>query len=213
MSDLMEMALTIAKGFSTTIYLLCCSFVLGLVIAIPVAFLRYQKICKWLLNAIVSFLRGTPLILQLAIVYFTVPGVFGCRLSIVAAGILTFGINSSAYIAEILRAGLESLPIGQFEAAKTLRVPTYYMWKDIILPQVVRNIFPALVNESISLLKETALIATIGGLDIMRTAQLVTAERFTYFEPLCIAALYYYALALTIEKIGKRYEKRLRYHA
>jgi polar amino acid transport system permease protein len=116
-------------------------------------------------------------------------------------------LNSSAYIAEILRAGIESVPKGQFEAAKTLEVPNYYIWKDIILPQVMRNIFPSLINEVIALLKETALIGTISGMDLMRMAQTLGAEQFTYFMPLCIAAAYYYVLVLIIEYAGKIVEK------
>jgi polar amino acid transport system permease protein len=124
---------------------------------------------------------------------------------------MAFGLNSSAYIAEILRAGIENIPKGQFEAAQTLEIPCYYMWKDIILPQVIKNILPAMVSEVIALLKETALIATIGGMDIMRSAQTIAAEQFTYFIPLCIAGAYYYALVLIIEYVGKIAEKWMGY--
>ncbi len=86
------------------------------------------------------------------------------------------------------------MPKGQFEAAASLHIPAWYMWKDIILPQVVKNALPALINETIALLKETALISTIGGMDLMRNAQSVSAEHFTYFLPLCIAGFYYYML-------------------
>jgi polar amino acid transport system permease protein len=83
------------------------------------------------------------------------------------------------------------------------------MWKDIILPQVIRNILPAMLNECIDLLKETALIGTIGGMDIMRTSQTLAAERFEYFMPLCIAGMYYYFLVLFIEFIAKKIERKI----
>ena len=86
-------------------------------------------------------------------------------------------------------------------------IPNYYLWKDIILPQVLKNIFPAIINEVISLLKETALISTIGGMDLMRHAESLASEQFTYFLPLCIAGGYYYGLVLLIETIGKQAEK------
>jgi polar amino acid transport system permease protein len=124
------------------------------------------------------------------------------------AGVIAFGINSSAYVSEILRSGIESLPKGQFEAAQTLGIPKYYVWKDIILPQVVINILPAIINEIIALLKETALIATIGGMDLMRTSQTIAAEQFEYFTPLCAAGAYYYILVVIIECIGKKIENR-----
>jgi polar amino acid transport system permease protein len=143
----------------------------------------------------------------LSFIYFIAPSILGFRLSFLWAGILAFGVNSSAYVAEILRSGIESLPKGQFEAAKTLEIPHFYMWRDIILPQVIVNIFPAMVNEVIALLKETALIAMIGGLDIMRRAQTVAAEQYEYLMPLCMAGVYYYGLILFIEFIGKKIEK------
>lgn len=156
----------------------------------------------------VSIIRGTPLLLQLSLIYFLGPSL-GIHLDVVGAGILAFGLNSSAYVAEILRAGMESLPIGQFEAAKTLKIPPFYAWRDILLPQVVRRIFPAITGEVIALLKETALIATIGGADVMRRSQMIAAEKFTYFLPLCIAGLYYYGLVRLIECGARRWEKRM----
>lgn len=200
--------LFIGSGLVMTLQLLLGGLAIGFVLGTCFAVLRYKKIGVRLINRIISILRGTPLILQLSFIYFTTPNLLGIKLSILSAGILTFGLNSAAYIAEILRSGIESLPKGQFEAALALHIPPYYMWKDIILPQVIRNVFPAMINEVIALLKETALIATIGGMDIMRKSQMLAAEQFTYFMPLCIAGAYYYALVLSIEYLGKRIEKR-----
>jgi polar amino acid transport system permease protein len=160
------------------------------------------------INGIVSVIRGTPVILQLSVVYFIVPQLCGCKLDVVSTGIIAFGINSSVYVAEILRAGIESLPKGQFEAACSLGIPPFHMWRDIILPQVMMNIFPALVNETVTLLKETALIATIGGMDIMRRSQVIAAGQYEYFVPLCTAAVVYYVLVLSIEFVGRKVEER-----
>ncbi len=212
LKELMPYILFIGKGIITTLELLTGGILIGLILGAFFSILRYKKIGVIIINRIVSILRGTPLILQLSFVYFLTPGLIGVKLNIVTAGILTFGLNSSAYIAEILRSGIESLPQGQFEAAKTLQISSFYAWKDIILPQVVKNIFPAMVSEVIALLKETALISTIGGMDIMRMSQILAAEQFTYFMPLCIAGAYYYGLALCIEHLGNVIEKR-GYHA
>jgi polar amino acid transport system permease protein len=168
-------------------------------------------IILFLVVRFISIVRGTPLILQLSLIYFCVPDLIGIRLNIIETGIVAFGINSSAYVAEILRSGIENLPKGQFEAAKTLQIPNYYMWKDIILPQVIKNILPSLISETITLVKETALISTLGGLDLMRRAQLVAAEKFTYFFPILVAGAYYYLLILLIEYIGKKIEQRKNY--
>jgi polar amino acid transport system permease protein len=212
-AELIPHILFIGRGITLTLQLLTCGILIGLVFGTFFSVLRYNGFGVIIINRLISILRGTPLILQLSFVYFSFPGLFGLKLNIVTAGILTFGLNSSAYVAEILRAGIESLPKGQFEAAKTLQIPSFYAWKDLILPQVIRNILPAMTGEVVALLKETALISTIGGMDIMRTAQTLAAEQFTYFMPLCIAGAYYYGLVLCIEYVGKKIESRGRYAA
>jgi polar amino acid transport system permease protein len=211
MNEWVEHALFIGSGIIVTLQLLLGGIIIGLLLGTLFAVLRYRSIGTTIINRCISILRGTPILLQLSFVYFTAPTLIGLKLSILQAGIITFGLNSSAYMAEILRAGIENLPKGQFEAAKTLQIPNFYLWKDIILPQVIRNILPAMISEVIALLKETALIATIGGMDIMRNSQLLAAQQFTYFMPLCIAAAYYYALVLFIEYLGKKIEQRSAY--
>jgi polar amino acid transport system permease protein len=201
----------ILGGINVTLKLLTGGMFIGLIGGIFISILRYMKIGVFILNSFVSILRGTPLILQISFVYFTAPAIFDTKLSIISSGILTFGLNSSAYIAEILRAAIDNLPKGQFEASASLQIPKYFMWKDIILPQIIRNSLPSLINEIISLLKETALIGIIGGLDIMRMSQMLAAEKFTYFLPLCIAGSYYYFMVLFISFIGKYIEKRMIY--
>lgn len=207
----MQPLLFIAQGLGLSLALLLGGLLIGLCLGTCLAVLRYQAIGLKTIALFVSVIRGTPLILQLSFVYFSFPMLLGLKLSILTAGIITFGVNSGAYVSEILRSGIESLPKGQFEAAKTLHIPRFFMWRDIILPQVMRNILPAMVHETITLLKETALISTLGGMDIMRRAQAVAAEQFTYFMPLCIAGCYYYVLVLLIEYAGKKLEQKVAY--
>lgn len=208
MNELSQNLWFIGQGIALTLQLLAGGITLGLVLGSLWSIGRYYGLGKWCINRLISILRGTPLILQLSLIYFSAPALTGARPSLLIAGIIAFGLNSSAYFAEILRAGIEGLPKGQFEAAATLQIPTFYLWKDIILPQVVKAIFPAIINEIIALLKETALISTIGGMDLMRQAQSLAAQQFTYFMPLCIAGCYYYSLVLFIEWLGKTIEKR-----
>lgn len=213
MELLSQSILFIGQGIVLTLQLLTGGILLGFMFGVLWAVCRYQGIATKLIYLFISIMRGTPLILQLSLIYFAAPALTGLRPSILVAGIIAFGLNSSAYFAEIFRAGIESLPKGQFEAAATLQIPTFYLWKDVILPQVFKNIFPALINEVIALLKETALISTIGGMDVMRKAQALAAEQFTYFVPLCIAGVYYYLMVLLIETLGKQFEKRGQYVA
>jgi polar amino acid transport system permease protein len=206
--------LSIGAGLGITLQLLGGGIIIGIVVGSLFTILRCSncsKVCTFLIDRIVSIVRGTPLLLQLALIYFSIPGIFGIKLSAISAGIVAFGINSSAYISEILRAGVESLPKGQFEAAQALGIPRFYTWKDVIMPQVIANILPAMINEVIALLKETALIATIGGMDVMRSSQIIAAEQYEYFEPLCMAGAYYYLLVISIERIGKKIESRRSY--
>ncbi|MDR3156193.1 MAG: amino acid ABC transporter permease [Holosporaceae bacterium] len=201
----------IGQGIGFMLQLLAGGFAIGTTMGLLLSILRHGKVLAFLVDRFVSIIRGTPLILQLSFIYFSIPSICGVRLGTLAAGIVAFGVNSSAYVSEILRSGIESLPKGQFEAAQTLRIPKYYMWKDIILPQVITNVLPALINEIIALLKETAIIAVIGGMDVMRRSQIVAAEQFEYFAPLCIAGVYYYVLVLLIEFVGRKIEKRRSY--
>lgn len=200
----------ISLGAKLTIKLLIGGLTIGIALGTVLAILRYKskKIVRLMIIQIISLIRGTPMILQLSLIYFALPQIIGISFSPLIAGIITFGINSSAYMAEIFRAGIENLPKGQFEACQSLQIPTYYMWKDIILPQVLKNIFPAMMNETITLVKETALISTIGGMDIMRRSTVVAAEQFTYFAPLFIAGGCYYFIILIIEYISKKYTEK-----
>lgn len=200
-------ALFIGKGLALTIELMVGGILMGLILGTVLAIAKHHHKFVGFINRYISIARGTPLILQLSFFYFAIPNVLNIKLSILSAGIITLGLNSSAYIAEILRAGIENLPKGQFEATQTLQIPAWPMWKDIIFPQVIKNVFPALVNELITLLKETALISMLGGMDLMRRAQSVAAEQYTYFAPICVAGLYYYMLILFIEYMGKKIEQ------
>ncbi|MDR2340806.1 MAG: amino acid ABC transporter permease [Puniceicoccales bacterium] len=201
----------IGCGVVTTLQLLAGGLFGGLALGVLLAILRRNSFGKLFVVPYASVIRGTPLLLQVSIIYFTLPSVLKIRLGVITAGIIALGLNSAAYVAEILRSGIENLSRGQFEAAKTLGISPFYTWKDIILPQVLKNIFPAITGEVIALLKETALISVIGGVDIMRRAQMVAAESFIYFTPLCMAGACYYLLVLSIEVLARKLEKKMRY--
>jgi len=203
--------LFIIKGISVTLQFSVISVFFGLIIGILLAILKISK-KSWLRltsNLYTSIFRGTPLLIQLSIIYFALPNLIGIKLSIFFAGIVTFSLNSGAYVSEIIRAGINSVDKGQFEAAKALGIPPILMMKDIILPQAIKNILPSLINELINLIKESALISIIGGMDLMKRAQLVSAETYDYFMPMLTAAIIYYILVLIISRFGKIVEKKL----
>lgn len=170
-----------------------------------------NKYLNIFISAYISILRGTPILVQLMLVYFALPSITGIDISGYLAGIIAFSLNSSAYISEILRAGLQSIPQNQFDACRTLGIPNFLMMKDIILPQAFKNSLPAIINESIALLKETAIISVIGEADIMRRATIVSIENYSYMEPLLTAAVCYYTLVLLLTKLGDKFERGFSY--
>ena len=188
------------------------SLIVGAVCGTLLALFRVSRLgpLGWFAAAYTSVFRGTPLMVQLFIVYFATPQVFGYQIPAMNAVVITFGLNSAAYISEVLRGGIQSIDIGQREAAMALGVPYRPMMFDIVIPQALKTVLPALVNELIALLKETSIVATIGMLDMMRAAQTAMNATYLAFEPLIIVACMYYVLVMLLAMFAKRLERRLR---
>ncbi len=191
-----------------TLVSICGGLILGSILALFK--ISSSPILRGIANGYTSIFRGTPLLLQLGIIYFALPNVLGVTLPPFVAGILTFSLNSAAYISEILRSGIQSVDVGQKEACLSLNIPQHKAMKDIILPQAIRNTLPSLVNEVIDLLKESALISIIGEADLLRRANIVAAEKYLYLEPLLIAGSCYYILVLGLASLAKLLENRLK---
>ncbi|MCK0471480.1 amino acid ABC transporter permease [Halalkalibacter sp. APA_J-10(15)] len=200
----------ILEGIWVTLQFVSVSLIIGLLLGIILAFFKIGRvgILRFLANAYTSIFRGTPLILQLSIIYFGVPQ-FGIDISAYVAGVLAFGLNSAAYVSEIIRAGIQAVDKGQQEAADALGVPYRHTMLHIILPQAFRNILPALFNEFINLTKESAIVSVIGVMDLMRRAQIVNAQLYTYFETFLLIGLVYYILVMGLTLIGRFIERRL----
>lgn len=202
----------ILGGLSVSLKFTLISVIGGVFMGTLLTFFRFSRsrLLEFLSAAYVSVFRGVPLIVQLCLIYFGTTLMFGWRLSTFTAGILVFSLNSGAYVAEIFRAGIQSVPKGQYEAAKSLGIPYWYLMKDIILPQAIRNILPSLNNEFINLFKESAIVSVIGEADLMRRSQMVAAHKFTYFEPFIVAGLCYYIIVLIFSFVGQMLEKKFR---
>jgi arginine/lysine/histidine transport system permease protein len=202
----------ILNGIWVTLLFVLVSGIVGFIIGTVLSLFKIGriKVLKWFADAYTSIFRGTPLILQLMLIYFATPQLTGFDIPPFLAGMLAFGLNSGAYISEIIRAGIQAVDKGQKEAAEALAIPYRPMMKDIILPQALKNILPALMNEYITLTKESAIVSTIGFLDIMRRSQIVSANTYTAFEPLIFAGVIYYVLVMGLTLIGKKLERRLR---
>jgi arginine/lysine/histidine transport system permease protein len=202
----------ILGGIGTTLAFTLVSALFGFTWGTILSIFKISNIkpLKVLADFYTSVFRGTPLILQLAIIYFSTPQLIGYAIPPFQAGVITFSLNSAAYSSETIRGGILAVDKGQREAALTMGVPYTIMMWDIILPQAFKNILPALVNESIALLKDSSLVSTVGALDLMRRGQIVAAERFIYFEPLIFVGLVYYIMVTGFTWLAQRFEKRMR---
>lgn len=201
----------IAKGLLINIQYTFISVFIGLFIAIIVASARVRKsgVVSFLAASYASFFRSTPLMIQLSIIYYVLPGLLGIKISVFAAAIISFSLNSGAYVSEIIRSGINSIDKGQFEAAKALGLSEKNMMLHIILPQAIRKILPALINELINMLKETAIISIIGEAEILRRAQMVASQHYNYLVPMLTAACCYYIVVLCFVWIAGIVEKKL----
>jgi arginine/lysine/histidine transport system permease protein len=202
----------ILKGIGVTLKIVLVAGLLGFAFGIILAIFKISssKALNWFADVYTSIFRGTPLILQLMIIYYGAPQIIGFEISAYTAAVVSFSLNSGAYISEIIRAGILAVDKGQKEAAMALGVPSKRMMWDIILPQAMKNILPALMNEFITLTKESAIVTVIAVDDIMRRAYIVGGEQYRFFEPLIIAGLIYYLMVISLTFIGKAVERRMR---
>ena len=203
----------IAKGSLITIQYSIVSIFCGLIIALFLSLLSYSgsKFLLCIAKIYISIIRGTPLLLQMSFVYFGLSKILGVNLSIFTSAVIALSFNSAAYVAEIIRSGVRSIDKGQFDACRSLNLTKFQAIKDVYIPQIVHNIFPALINEFIALIKESSIVSIFGGLEIMKRTNLVIAEYYSYFIPLAIAGLSYYIMTFTLEMLAYFYEKRYKY--
>ncbi|MDR1433396.1 MAG: amino acid ABC transporter permease [Puniceicoccales bacterium] len=176
---------------------------------LAIARLSKYKILRAFGGIYLSIFRGTPLLLQLSITYFALPQILHCAISPLTAGLITFSLNSSAYVSEILRAGIGSVSIGQIEIARVLGCSNGQIMRSIVLPQGVRNVLPSLVNEMIDLLKESSIVSIIGEMDLLRRANVVASEHYLYLEPLLVAGACYYFMVMVLSCVAKVIERKL----
>lgn len=206
--------LYILEGLFNTIIIAFFAVIIGIIIGTLVSLIRNyhdmtgkMKIGNFIATLYVNVIRGTPVILQLMIIYYVI--FKSVNIWIVLVGILAFGINSGAYVSEIIRAGINSIPTGQMEAGYALGLKYGQIMRHIILPQAIRNILPALGNEFITLLKETSVGAYIGIVELTKASDIIASRTYDYFFPLIIIALIYLAMTLGLSKLVGKMEGRL----
>lgn len=200
------------KGVVVTVELAIISIILGLILGIILAVMKRSSIfiVSLLAKAYIGFIRDTPLLIQIYIVYIGLPIITGLQIPDLATGVVCLTLYSAAYIAEIIRSGIESLPIGQSEAALSLGMSKWQAMKDIILPQAIKNILPALGNQFIGNVKDSSLVSVLGIADLMFQAQTVRGSTALGLEPMIVASLLYLVLTWSLNRLLANVEKRLK---
>jgi len=193
-------------GTANTLLLSLLTVVFGLLGGMILSLLKVSnfKPAEKLASAYIAFIRGTPLLVQLYIIYYGLKDI-----PMFAAGVVAMSVNSSAYIAEIIRAGIAAIDKGQFEATKSLGMSPIQAYRQVILPQAFKKILPALGNEFVILIKESAIVSVIGLHDLMYNVDTIRGITYKPFEPLVAAAIIYFILTATLSKGVTLIERRL----
>lgn len=199
------------EGAKLTLILAFFTVLFGSIIGLLLSLMRLStsKILKTISAIYVEFIRGTPMLVQIFIIYYSLPSI-GIELPDMTAGILALSINSAAYVAEIIRAGIQAVDKGQMEASRSLGMGYGQAMFHIIIPQAFKNILPALGNEFIVVIKESSIVSMIGLHDLMYNANIVRGNIFRPFEPLLVAAFIYFIMTFTLSKLLGLLERRMK---
>ena len=205
----------ILEGLKNTLVIAFFAILIGIILGILISLVknRYKengkgKILNGIANIYVTIIRGTPAVLQLMILYDVI--LKKVYINIVIVGIISFGLNSAAYVSEIIRAGIDSVDIGQKEAARSLGLSYKQEMFNILLPQAIKNVLPALGNEFITLLKETSVAGYIGITELIKASDIIASNTFDYFFPLIIVAIIYLILTLGLSKLLGVFERKFK---
>ncbi|MBN2940366.1 MAG: amino acid ABC transporter permease [Collinsella sp.] len=200
------------EGLAVTCEVTAAALAIALVLGFIIAVLKVVpcRPLRVLLDFYTSIFRGVPLIVLLFMAYFATPQLTGYKISMFVAGVITLGLNGSATVSETVRGGIEGVDRGQYDAARAIGLPYGTMMRMIIIPQALRSVIPALVNEVITVLKSSSLVATIGLMDMMRAAQSVQALTYRAFEPFLLVAAVYYLIVMALTWFGRALECRFK---
>ncbi len=207
---------SIFEGLGRTLLISVFAALLGLIIGVIVAFVTisqkniYTRLPKLICKLYITVIRGTPMALQLFIMAYVIFAIRGFPLEVTA--IIAFGVNSGAYVAENIRAGILSVDIGQTEAGRALGLTSATTMAKIVIPQAIKNVIPAICNELIALIKETSIVSMIGMFDLTMAAKIIGSgnNMSSYIVPMTVVALFYLAIVYILTFGIKLIEKRLR---
>jgi polar amino acid transport system permease protein len=192
-----EILPVLAEASIITIEATLLSFLLALLLGLVLAVLRFAgpPSVALVASGVVELVRSTPLLIQIFFIYFVLPEI-GITLDALTAGVLALGLHYGTYCSEVYRAGLENVPRGQWEASTALNLTTFHTFRDVILPQAIPPVVPALGNYLVALFKETPLLSAIAVLELMQTAKILGSETFRYTEPITLVGLFFLVFSL-----------------
>lgn len=194
-----------------TIGITLAAFAMALVFGLLLAVLRRSRLpwLSWPTASVIEFIRSTPLLIQLYFLYYVMPD-YGLVLSALTAGTLGIALHYSCYVAEVYRAGLNGVPRGQWEAAKSLSLTPWHAYRNIVLPQAVRPIIPALGNYLIAMFKDTPVLSAITVVELMLQAKNIGSQTFRYIEPITMAGLFFLLVSVSVAVLVRKLEAHLR---
>ncbi|WP_326565731.1 ectoine/hydroxyectoine ABC transporter permease subunit EhuD [Amycolatopsis rhabdoformis] len=198
------------KGLLVTVELTLLGSAVAYALGLVLALLRRAGIpvLSRLVLLFIEFIRSTPLLIQVFVLYWLVPPLTGITMSAFVTGVVALGVHYATYTAEVYRAGIEAVPKGQWEAAVALNLPRPRVWTAVVLPQAIPRVVPALGNYTISMFKETPLLLAIGVLDVLNRAKEVGAETFRVIEPYTLAGVLFLLVSLPSSLLARRWERR-----
>ena len=207
----------VVQGLQNTLLIAVCGLIIGILIGTIIATVRVlpkYKVLPRVLNGICSFyvalFRGTPIVVQLIVFYYVLQPIIGWNINGVQVAMLVFGLNSGAYISEIMRSGIQSVDPGQMEAGRAVGLSFGASMTKIVIPQALKNILPTLGNEFISLIKETSVVSFVGAADLYVAFNYIGTNNYEFMVPYLVMALIYIALVLVITLLIKLLERSLK---
>ena len=210
---LVEFGADLLSGLGITLQLTIIGIIFASIIGVLCAVINVSKnkYLKIITSIYINIIRGTPFLVQAYNIYFGLPGALGIRMSEMTAGIIAISLNAGAYMAEIIRGGIEAVDKGQMEAARSLGLPTHVAMRKVILPQALRTMTPSLINQFIITLKDTSILSIIGIRELTMAGKLVIAKNYESMAMWSLVAVYYFIVIYTITKISRYIERKTAY--
>ncbi|WP_031264059.1 amino acid ABC transporter permease [Sporolactobacillus laevolacticus] len=196
-------------GLVLTLKIISVGIIVAVIIGLVLGIINvgHNKILKLIAKLYIDLVRGTPLLVQVFFIYFGLPSVLNFKLDAMLAGIIAIGINASAYISEIIRAGIKSIDSGQMEAARSLGLPYGVSMRKVILPQAFKRMIPPLVNQFIISLKDTSILSSIGVIELTSSGQIIIASSFKAFQVWIMVGILYFMVIEILTLLSSRLER------